>query len=951
MKRIFTLLCAAMLVGQAWAQTTFTKNNLEYTVTDGTNHYVSVGKTETRPTGDLEIMDTVSYEGVIYTVTSIASSGFYGCNKLTSITLPGTITSIGFQSFYNCNQLTEFTIPSAVTSIGKYAFRACSSLTSITIPSGVSSIGDFAFESCSGLTVINVESDNATYCSIDGVLFKKKNTYLTLIQYPSSKADTEYNLPDNVSSIENKAFYGCEYLASINVSNSNRDYYSDNGVLLDINKRTLILYPSQKADTAYSIPNTVEIVLYKAFYQCQNLKSLIIPKSVTDIDDYGIHDCTNLTINCCAASKPSGWLENWSYNVANVVWDYDPNAKKWTVTLLVNNNSFGSVSGGGAVKDSSTVIIEAIPYGGCAFVKWSNGLTSDKEAIFVTSDTTIVAEFKSTGNFNFEITSDTTVEVVRSFDFGSDVVIPETVEIEGKTYSITSIGYDSFAGCGWIESVIIPQTVTSIGSWAFFCCEKLSSIVIPNSVISIGDTAFAQTGLTTVIFGDSLRNIGKYAFGRCAKLTSITIPNEVKAIEEHTFYGCSSLTSVVIGESVKRIGVDAFRECSNLKTVIIGDSVTDIGDGACSRCGSLTSVVIGESVESIGEDAFNYCSSLTSIVIGESVENVGEYAFCRCDSLSSVIIKSDINIPYNSNLWIKKDGVQYNVKNKNTVSVDSDIWDDYDYSGDIIIPETVIAGDTFNIKSIGSYAFSYDSITSITIPNSVTEIGEAAFSHCRCLTSITIPNSVVSIGGWVFPNCSSLTEINVESGNTEYVSVDGVLFNKDKTILISYPAGKTGEYTIPSSVKEIATHAFSGCNDSTTVIIPKTVRTVDYYAFYDCAATINCMVNEKPNGWDDGWCGYDEDVKAVVVWGYKPTPVTETAANAVNIYAHGNTIVVENATDEISVYDAMGRLVCRDVARHVSTVAESGIRAEIRVNNPGLYIVKVGDVAKRVVVK
>ena len=176
MRKLFAILFAALLAGQAWAQTTFTKDDLEYTVTDETNHYVSVGKAGTKPTGDLEIKGTVSYEGVVYTVTSIASSGFYGCNKLTSITLPSTITSIGLESFYNCNQLTSFTIPSAVTSIGGKAFRACSGLTSITIPSGVSSIGDNAFESCSGLTAFDVESDNATYCSIDGVLFKMIQT-------------------------------------------------------------------------------------------------------------------------------------------------------------------------------------------------------------------------------------------------------------------------------------------------------------------------------------------------------------------------------------------------------------------------------------------------------------------------------------------------------------------------------------------------------------------------------------------------------------------------------------------------------------------------------------------------------------------------------------------------------------------------------------------------------
>ena len=660
-----------MLAGQAWAQTTFTKDNLEYTVTDETNHYVSVGKAETKPTGDLEIKGTVSYEGVVYTVTSIASSGFYGCNKLTSITLPNTITNIGVESFYNCNQLTAFIIPSAMTSIGKYAFRACSSLTSITIPSGVSSIGDFAFESCSGLTAINVESGNATYCSIDGVLFKKKNTYLSLICYPSSKADTEYNLPDNVSSIETKAFYGCKYLASINVSNSNHDYYSDNGVLLDINKRTLIVYPSQKTDTAYSIPNTVEIILYKAFYQCQDLKSLIIPKSVTDIDDYGIHNCTNLTINCCAASKPSGWLENWSYNVADVVWDYDPSAKKWTITLLVNNSAYGSVSGGGIVKDGTNVTITATPVEGCRFVDWSNGLITATATITVTSDTAIVANFEKT-YFKYEITSSTTAELIWSDKDLVDAKIPETVKIDGKTYIITSIREQTFSSHEKLTSVIIPNSVKSIGNSSFSYCNKLTSITIPESVTNIGDYAFSMCkGLTTVFISNSVESIGLGAFAGCTQLSSITLPNGITNIGDNTFYECFNLSEISIPNSVTKIGENAFEDCYSLESVAIPGNVTEIGNYAFFRVkniiysgnatggpwGALTvngiidngfvysdaqktiltafigdggAVTIPNKVTSIGYCAFYNCDNLTSITIPISVESIDAFAFSGC---------------------------------------------------------------------------------------------------------------------------------------------------------------------------------------------------------------------------------------------------------------------------------------------------------------------------------
>ena len=110
---------------------------------------------------------------------------------------------------------------------------------------------------------------------------------------------------------------------------------------------------------------------------------------------------------------------------------------------------------------------------------------------------------------------------------------------------------------------------------------------------------------------------------------------------------------------------------------------------------------------------------------------------------------------------------------------------------------------------------------------------------------------------------------------------------------------------------------------------------------------IYCEAESKPEGWDSSWNRDDRPV----VWGYKPgTAVPESSATAVNIYAYGNTIVVENATGEISVYDAMGRLVCRDVACNVSTFAESGIRVEFRVNGTGVYIVKVGNESKRVMV-
>ncbi len=228
--------------------------------------------------------------------------------------------------------------------------------------------------------------------------------------------------------------------------------------------------------------------------------------------------------------------------------------------------------------------------------------------------------------------------------------------------------------------------------------------------------------------------------------------------------------------------------------------------------------------------------------------------------------------------------------------------------GNLVIPaEVENEGIKYKVTGICASAFcSCSGLKSVTIPEGIPYINGYAFYGCSGLTSVTIPNSITRIEGWAFVNCSGLTT-----------------------------------FTIPDSVTSIGDCAFGGCSGLLSVTIPKTVEEMGNLAFVKCTATINCEVDSEPNGWDNDWLG-DEEYKGKVVWGYKPTPVTEIAANAVNIYAYGRSIVVENATDEISVYNIMGTLVCRDVACNVST--------EIRVNGIGVYIVKVGNESKRVMV-
>ena len=153
-------------------------------------------------------------------------------------------------------------------------------------------------------------------------------------------------------------------------------------------------------------------------------------------------------------------------------------------------------------------------------------------------------------------------------EYSGKVVIPDSVEHEGTTYSVTSIGYGAFAGCSGLTSVTIPNSVTSIESGTFYNCTGLKSMIIPNSVKSIGADAFSGcSGLTSVTIGNSVTSIEVAAFIECSGLTSVTIPNSVTSIGWYAFYDCSGLTSVTIGSGVEEIGYEAFANCPELLDV------------------------------------------------------------------------------------------------------------------------------------------------------------------------------------------------------------------------------------------------------------------------------------------------------------------------------------------------------------------------------------------------
>ena len=186
-----------------------------------------------------------------------------------------------------------------------------------------------------------------------------------------------------------------------------------------------------------------------------------------------------------------------------------------------------------------------------------------------------------------------TVKVTGCAEKKREIVIPNSIKINGISYSVTEIGDEAFSFCDGLTSVTIGNSVTTIGDEAFLGCDKLDPIVIPSSVTKIGHATFMYcNNLKSVIIPNSVTSIGSYAFSDCTGLTSVTIPNSVTTIGSRAFYKCSGLTSVTIPNSVTTIGFGAFFSCDGLTSITIPNSVKEIGNKAFKYCDSLEYVII-----------------------------------------------------------------------------------------------------------------------------------------------------------------------------------------------------------------------------------------------------------------------------------------------------------------------------------------------------------------------
>ena len=658
------------------------------------------------------------------------------------------------------------------------------------------------------------------------------------------------------------------------------------------------------------IPSTynnlpVTSIMSHAFYELDFLASIYIPNSITTIESEAFYNCSSLTkIFCEAVSESINWDYDWNYGNHNkIYWGVSD-----FITGIEQNGMQYSVINGKAIlhKFIGTDTIVRIPstievgnknYPVTTIETYAFERAGSKlEIIYIPENIETIEEkafeycyslvffcevdskpsgwddnwiynpygniiywgiknfaIGTTNNMNFLIKENDAI-LFKYTGKKKEVSIPDTIEINGSAYNVTTIGERAFEGCEFIEKITIPNSVTSIGDNAFYRCSSLTSITIPDSVTSIG----------------------AYAFENCSSIKSIVIPNSVTTIEQSAFHGCSALESMTLpfigastistesdalfgyifgsfsyngGTATKQIYKDIVDNDiynyvtnyipNNLKEVIITGG-TNISYGAFSGCGSLTSITLPDSITNIEKCAFEGCYSLTNVVIPNSVACIGNYAFSSCSSLTNVYYSGTIEDWCNISFG---DYYSYGDYYSNPMSRASHFYmidenNEWYEVTEIEIPST--------ITSIGDYQFKgFSNVTSIVIPEGVTRIGYGAFDNCSSLTSIVIPNSVTSIGGCAFDNCSSLTTITFEEG---------------------------------SQLTSIGNWAFYDCSSLTSITIPNSVTSIGVNAFYNCSSlTIFCEASSEPSGWDSYWNYSNRPVYWAGEWEYdadgNPTPI------------------------------------------------------------------------------
>lgn len=770
------------------AEVTLTSNNCQYEIkgTEGSRYLKIVF---IKANGEVRVPDkmAVPIDGKKVTLSVkevVAESDYYDNYKVTKyIFEPGikkveivgrynpsvksvifegnnTQVAISFGTLDGGYPLEEVKLPANITQLerttwhGASSFANCKTLKSVILPEKLEEIPASLFEGCSALTSLVIPN---TVTKIGKNAFKESG--LTQITLPESLTTIEASafyktkletitIPKNVTKIPEDCFYQCENLIRAMFPNT----------LTTIDARA---FRGCSNLTNIDIPTSLETIGVGAFAECKNLKltnQFRFPDSMKEIGEAAFENCTQLGIN----------------------------------QLIFPGNMENANIGGFKNCDVTHVIVEE----GAKTVT----LTSNKYIKSITLPKTVsklVGFLDAVELESFVIDEDAPLTEIGVYTFFRCTKLKSFI----CPKSVTKIGGMAFSECSALETVKLPEGITSIGNRAFEYCSSLVNLNIPKGVKTIGTKAFLScsswtgevdlpqitvlpqqvfygcSSLKRLTFATGITSIGEEALAHCGGLGAMTFDEGLTSIGQKAFYW-SSITELHLPESLKSLSDWMCYNCENLQKVTLPNSLTEIAKGAFQSCKQLTEINIPTALTTIRETAFDGCAMLKELNLS-NVTTIEELAFRSCTQLTKVIFAKTLeSIP----VWA---------------------FGSCTSLADVTWPQ--------NLKAISYYAFYEAPIATLQLPETVTSIGDKAFSNNKAITRFVFPKHVGKVLS-TFSGCTNLTE---------------VVLPEDATEIYKEAFRGTGikQIIIPEGYTTIMGEAFKNCQQLETIVLPSTLTT------------------------------------------------------------------------------------------------------------------------------
>ena len=807
--------------------------------------------------------DAVPYTYVTLPDNTIEIRSYTGHRRF--ITIPEKIdnkivSSIGDFAFQNQNRLREVNLPSGLNNIGASAFANCNNLLGIVIPDGVTTIGGSAFSNNVRLQTVSLNNTSKLKTIGDSAF--------------SNSGLLRFDVTARVEYLNGSAFFGATSLANINVAKENKNFLSDDGVLHNKTKSTVVAYPAGKSGE-YVLPNGVTKIGGAAFGYAK-LKNIDF-NNVTSIDGsaFARSSLENvvLTDKITAIGKESfAYCANLSsLTIGGGLTTLPEKAFVGTLSLVSVEIPSNIVSiGGKAFSESGLRTLtfaensQLLEIGISAFAGCGIQSVVFPQSLFVIGGGAFANNFALS---SVTFAQNSNLQYIGKKAFMNAVSLTQ-IDLPNK---LVSLGEFAFAGSGLTGSVTIPSSVTDFGAGAFASCHSLTDIIVES-----GNEAYKD--IDGVVYTVDGKTLVEYPAGNSR--TGYTVLDGTENVYEDAFYGSYIINYVYLPESLQEIQREAFYDVENLYSITIPDNVVQISNYAFAECWNLYSVSISDSskLPRISYAAFAY-SGINTFRVPANVSTIAQSAFEGCRNLYSVTFAENSKLPSISAYMFK------GADNLQTITFENGSALTSIQAHGLEGMKTLTSVDFGDAKltNIDNYAFRYcESLQSITIPEGVTYIGRFAFYGDKALSRFDLPATIDYIGRYAF---YGTTDANVyfaseflpnnlqenwdngiagyhvgvtdvlTSGDWKYATLaDGgvsvIKYTGTETVLdltsldlggeirqiggyAFYRSGVT-QITLPETVNTIQRYAFAYSNLK-SVALPKAVRFVGQYAFYHTA--------------------------------------------------------------------------------------------------------------------